>query len=104
MCEEPVNVVKSSDYNKDTTGSNVLHDCNVDASYWRSHIGKTGSEAELIMDIGCLIRLEQISLRNGFGDFGTKQYSVWGARSVTSSWVSLHNGTLGKGGEAVRWK
>ena len=78
----------------------------MDASnkHWRAPNGKTGSEAELIMDIGCLIRLEQISLKNGFGDFGAKQYSVWGARTVTSSWVLPHNGTLGKGGEAVRWK
>ena len=104
ICEEAPTIVESNDDSKDTTGENVLNDCNENATtkYWKAPAGKSGSEAELVLDIGCLIRLERISLRNGFGDFGTNQYSIWGARSETAPWISLHNGTLPIGGETVR--
>ena len=96
--------MRSSDHNRDTAGENVLTDCKEDESskYWRAPTGRTGSGAELVMDLGCLIRLERILIRNGFGDFGTEKFSVWGARSKVGPWVSLHRGTLGQKRENVR--
>ena len=103
MCEEVATVVTSDEESKAEQGMNVLEDCNENATtkYWRTPTGKSGSEAELVLDIGCLIRLDYISLRNGFGDFGTKDFSVWGKRSEDGAWISLHNGTLSRGGDAV---
>ena len=103
ICDQPSSIVTSSEYDEDTTGENVLSDCNDETSdrYWKAPTGRTGSEAELVLELGCMIRMEHISLRNGFGDFGTTKYSLWGARSKRNPWVLLHNGTLSNIGESV---
>ena len=103
-CDQPASIVSSKDQGEATAGENVLQDCSEEEEekYWKAPVGKIGSGAELVMEIGCFIQLQRISLRNGFGDFGTERFSLWGARSRKHPWVLLHNGTLAKREEKVK--
>ena len=38
-------------------------------------------------------------IMNGFGDFGTKEYSLFGARNLTGPWAKIHSGELNEGKE-----
>ena len=80
---------------KGTGGENILDTCN--NKYWKSPVGKTGENAELIIDLKCLTLLETFSVVNGFGDFGTKEFSLHGAQSMDGPWTILHEGELGRG-------
>ena len=67
--------------------------------YWRGPTGKTDEEAEIIIDLKCPMRLETFSIMNGFGNFGTKKYSILGSREVTGPWTELYKGELQQGTE-----
>jgi hypothetical protein len=49
--------------------------------------------------MGCSKRLETFSIMNGFGDFGTKEFSLFGSREVDGPWQELYTGKLPKGME-----
>ena len=80
---------------KGTGGENILDICN--NKYWQSPVGKTGESAELIIDLGCLTLLETFSVVNGFGDFGTEEFSLHGAQSKDGPWTIMYQGMLGRG-------
>ena len=76
---------------------NLLDTCNNE--YWRAAKGKSGAEAEIIVDLKCPIFLETFKIINGFGNFGTKEYFLFGARKITGPWAELHRGELSEGRE-----
>ena len=90
-CEFPAEVVSSTG----TGGNNIFDACN--NKYWKSPVGKTGENAELIIDLKCLTLLETFSVVNGFGGFGTKEFSLEGAQSRDGPWTMLHQGELKRG-------
>ena len=67
--------------------------------YWRAPNGKTGDEAEIIIDLKCPIRLESFSIMNGFGGFGTRRFTMLGSRELTGPWIEIHSGELQVGME-----
>ena len=75
-------------------GENITASCNNE--YWRAPAGK---KAEIIVDLGCSKRLETFSIMNGFGNFGTKEFSISGSREVTGPWTELYRGELPQGVE-----
>ena len=74
---------------------NVTSKCNND--YWRAPLGETGEDPAIIVDLKCSIRLESFSIINGFGDFGIKDFSLFGSRSMEGPWKELYNGNLPQG-------
>ena len=80
-----------------TLGENVLESCNNE--YWRAPLGTTGDEAEIIIDIKCPLRLEKFSIMNGFGEFGTKKFSLFGSRKLNGPWTELYTGEIPQGVE-----
>ena len=75
-----------------TAGENITSSCNND--YWRA---PPGEEAEIIIDMKCSKQLETFSIMNGYGDFGTKKFSLFGSREVTGPWTELYRGELPQG-------
>ena len=67
--------------------------------YWQAKPGKTGEEAAIIVDLKCSKQLETFSIINGFGSFGTKQFSLLGSRSATGPWTEMYRGELPQGEE-----
>ena len=85
------------------TGENLLSNSTCEeGKFWRSPLGKNGSGAEIVMDLTCQIRLERIHIRNGFGDFGTKSFSLWGSRSSNGPWRQLKDGQMPKLDDQVK--
>ena len=78
-------------------GENILESCNND--YWRPAAGKSGEEAEIIIDLKCPMRLEGFSMINGFGDFGTEKFALFGSRNSSGPWTELYRGELLEGVE-----
>ena len=78
-------------------GENILESCK--NTYWRAPSGKTGKEAEIIIDLKCPIQLETFSIMNGFGDFGTKNFSLLGSENLEGPWSELYKGELPQGFE-----
>ena len=78
-------------------GQNILESCNNE--YWRAPEGKTGEEADIIIDLKCPKQLETFSIMNGFGDFGTKNFSLLGSENLEGPWSELYKGELPQGFE-----
>ena len=73
---------------------NITESCNNE--YWRA---PAGAKTEIIIDMGCSKRLETFSIMNGFGDFGTKEFSLFGSRELNGPWQKLYTGKLPQGME-----
>ena len=65
-------------------------------------MGKTGEEAEIIIDIKCPLRLETFSIMNGFGNFGTRKFSLFGSRRAEGPWTELFKGDISQGVELTK--
>jgi hypothetical protein len=74
---------------------NITASCNNE--YWRAPAGKTGEDAEIIIDLKCPTRLDSFSIMNGFGDFGIKQYTMIGSQKLDGPWTELYSGELPPG-------
>ena len=78
-----------------TAGTNILEPC--DNQYWRSPPGKTGEEAELVLDLKCTSILDSFSIINGFESFGIKTVTLFGARDEKGPWNELYQGDVAMG-------
>ena len=96
-CPDKMEVLNSSSLELMPSGQNIFESCNNE--YWRSSRGRTGVEAEFIVDLKCPMLLESFSIINGFGDFGTERFTVFGSRNPGGPWTSLHRGELPEGTE-----
>ena len=74
---------------------NITTPCNNE--YWRAPAGKNGEESEIIIDLKCPTRLNTFSIMNGFGNFGIKEYSLIGSKSLEGPWIELYSGELQAG-------
>ena len=90
-------MLSGSDLKPLPEGENLLESCNNE--YWRSTAGGGGKEAEIIIDLKCPMWLESFLIMNGFGDFGTKQFSLSGSVNLTGPWTDLYRGELTQGVE-----
>ena len=90
-------VLSSSNLEVLPDGENILEPCNNE--YWRAPVGKTGDEAEIIIDMNCTVLLDTFSIMNGFQDFGTKKFSLFGSQNLTKPWTKLYTGELPSGSE-----
>ena len=99
-CPDPLEVVRSSDLRTSTVGENILETCN--NKYWQAPLGKTGEDAEIIIDIKCPIRVETFSIMNGFGKFGTRKFSLIGSRKRDGPWTELYQGEIPQGIELTK--
>ena len=64
---------------------------------WRAPEGQTG--AEIIVDLKCSVWLETFSIINGFGDFGIKEFTLFGTQSLSEQWTPMYQGELLPGEE-----
>ena len=53
--------------------ASIFDECNKGA--WNAPEGATGKEAEIIVDMQCGMKLQQIQVVNGAGNFKTKEFS-----------------------------
>ena len=95
-CPNQTEVLNSITMEVIPEGMDITEDsCSND--YWRAPNGKTGDEAEIIIDLKCPIRLESFSIMNGFGGFGTRRFTMLGSRELTGPWIEIHSGELQMG-------
>ena len=80
--------------NTNTKGATILDECQNEG--WNAPEGATGDDAEMVIDMGCPIKLQDISLINGIGDFRTKQFSVFASINTVGPWKILYSGELGE--------
>ena len=96
-CPNKTQVLNSSTLEVIPDGENITSSCNND--YWRA---TPGEEAEIIIDMKCSKQLETFSIMNGYGDFGTKKFSLFGSREVSGPWTELYRGELPQGLEMTK--
>ena len=60
-----------------------------------------GNETEIIIDMKCPRKLQEIQLVNHDGNFGTKEFSVLSSTSETGPWVKLFKGDMETGTNEV---
>ena len=90
-CLEPSEVLGNVNLNISTESCNNDH--------WRAHKGKTGKDAEIIIDMKCPIMLEKFTIMNGFGDFGIKKFTLFGSTKLEGPWIDMFRGELLQGVE-----
>ena len=56
---------------------------------WTAPEGKTGADAELMMDLQCRVTLNVIRMKNGGAGEGIKEFTLWGAKTMDGPWVKL---------------
>ena len=61
---------------------------------WTAPEGRTGSEAELIIDMGCRTKINTIEMRNLDTTQGTRQFSIHISQTEDGPWDNLITGTL----------
>ena len=88
-------ILDSSTFDVLPSGQNILKTC--DNEIWRAKEGHAG--AEIIVDLKCSVWLETFSIINGFGDFGIKHFTVFGAQSLSGQWTEMYKGELQPGEE-----
>ena len=97
LCPESPEILKSSELNNSTSGENILESCNNDM--WKAPIGKTGDDAEIIIDIKCPIMLETFTVRNGFSNFGINKATMIGSPNIEGPWIEMFAGDFQHGNE-----
>ena len=96
-CQETNEVFDGTSLEMIDEAQNIFKSCN--NNFLKTKKGKTGEEAEIIIDLKCPVRLERFSIINGFGNFGTKKFILFGARNISSKWKQLYAGELLIGNE-----
>ena len=94
-CPEETEVLDSSTLDVLPSSQDILKTCGNEA--WRAQEGKTG--AEIIVDLKCSVWLETFSIINGFGDFGIKEFTLFGTQSLSDPWTTMYQGELAPGEE-----
>ena len=59
-----------------------------------------GENPEIIIDMGCPEKIQEIQIMNADGDFRTKSFSIYGSTDTTS-WNRIFTGELEEAGEWV---
>ena len=81
---------------------NILEECSGDV--WNAAEGATGKDASIVVDMKCPMKLQEVQFVNEVGDFGSRQFSVFGSSSSTGPWKSIYSGAAKEGREQVSFK
>ena len=68
---------------------------------WFAPKRSVGKDAEIFIDMKCAIKLQAIYLQNLDGDFGTKEFSLYGSHLLTGPWNKLKTWQLQQSAEEV---
>ena len=71
---------------------NIFDECS--GEVWEAPSGAVNEEAAIIIDMQCAIKLQQIQIINGAGDFKTKEFSVFGSHESSGPWIKVFTGEL----------
>ena len=66
---------------------------------WNAAEGSIEEDAELVIDMKCPIKLQEIQIINGDGDFSTKSFTVFGSVDSRGPWTWLYSGGIEEGSE-----
>ena len=88
-------VINSKNHASSDSSDSIFDPCNNE--HWRAPDGKTGADAEIVVDMKCPTRLEKISIINGYGEFGAKDFQLLGSRNADGPWTEIYKGKLLKG-------
>jgi hypothetical protein len=72
-----------------------LEDCNREV--WNAAEGAVEEDAEIVIDMKCPIKLQEIQIMNGVGDFSTKRFTVFGSGDSRGPWTWLYSGGVKEG-------
>ena len=81
--------------NEDTGAANIIEECGKEP--WIASEGAIGEDAKMVIDVKCPLKLQEVQLINGVGDFSTKSFSVFGSQDSTGPWSRLYKGELKEG-------
>ena len=74
---------------------NILDVCSKEQ--WNAQEGAIGTEARLVIDTNCPLKLSEVQLLNGIEDFSTKGFTILGSYNITGPWKKLYSGELETG-------
>ena len=77
---------------KGEDAANILEECN--RELWEAPGGALRNDACLVIDMKCSLKLQEIQMLNGAGEFSTKGFSVFGSNNSTGPWSRLYTGEL----------
>jgi hypothetical protein len=93
--------IRTPEISKNAKESNVLEECSGDA--WNADEGAIGEDAEMVIDMKCPHKLQEVQVINGVGDFSTRGFSVLGSTNSTGPWKKIYIGELEKRMDEVWW-
>ena len=79
---------------------NIFDECSQEE--WNATEGALGNNAEIVIDLKCPIKLQEIQITNGIGDFSTKGFSIFGSQSSLGPWKRIFSGEMQKNRMEVR--
>ena len=88
--------------NTNTDASEIFEECSEGG--WKAKEGSTGDEANVVIDMGCPIKVQNIQLTNGAEYFRTNQFSFLSSLGVNGPWNKLLSETLRKDDNEVKYK
>ena len=79
-CSEPMIITS----NLGNSPSSILsEDCE---TQWTAPEGKTGAEAELVIDLHCMVTVDLVRMKNGGEETGIKEFSLFGTKTLGGAW------------------
>ena len=64
---------------------------------WNAAEGAIKEDAEIVIDMKWPLKLQEVKIINGVGDFSTKSFTVFGSQYSRGPWSWLYNGELEEG-------
>ena len=86
--------------NDNTEINNILGKCSI--GQWNAPEGALDDDAEIVIDMKCPIKMKELELINGGGDFSTNRFSLFGSHNSTGPWSWLFTGEIDEGRDEVR--
>ena len=77
---------------QDGKAVNILEECNRDV--WEASEGASKKDAWVVIDMKCSLKLQEIQLIHGGGEFSTKGFSVFGSDNSTGPLIRLFMGEV----------
>ena len=77
---------------ENTEESDIFEECSKEG--WKPAEGATGDDASIVIDMGCPLKLQDIQLINGAGDFSTERFSLFASHNSKGPWNELYSGIL----------
>ena len=87
-CTTDLTVVSSTG----ALGPSILSDdC---TSSWQPPDGATGADAQIIIDLGCTMKIRSLEMRNMQQERGTEDFSLYVGQVKVGPWTKMFDGTL----------